>query len=159
MKNLEILDTVCKLELSNKYETRSTLFDIETMPKVMSKKWYLDKNGYAVARGERRGTSIRMHRFLTDAKKGQEIDHINRDKLDNRLSNLRFVTHQENCLNRALGKPHRDKQRNLWKARVKINQREVFLGRYKTYEEAEIVLKEAHIKYFGAMQEISNLVS
>lgn len=154
MKNLEILDTVCKLELTNKYETRSTLFDIEVLPLITSKRWYLDKNGYAIARGERKGTSIRMHRLITGAQKGQEVDHINRDKLDNRLSNLRFVTHQENCLNRTLGKPHRDKQRNLWKARVKVNQKEVFLGRYKTYEEAEAVLNEAHKKYFGAMQNV-----
>lgn len=29
-----------------------------------------------------------------------EIDHVDRDKLNNRISNLREVTHQENCLNR-----------------------------------------------------------
>ena len=29
-----------------------------------------------------------------------EIDHIDRDKTNNCISNLRWVTHQENCMNR-----------------------------------------------------------
>lgn len=32
-----------------------------------------------------------------------EVDHINRDKGDNRLSNLRVVTHQQNAMNRVQG--------------------------------------------------------
>jgi len=155
MSDVEILDSVCKIELKSNHETRSMLFDLEFLPLVMAKRWYLDKNGYACSRGEKRGSTIRIHRYLLGAQKGQEVDHINRDKLDNRLSNLRTVTHQENCLNRQLGKPHYDKFRNLWKARVKINQKEVFLGRYKTYEEAEVVLRVAHKEYFGSMQEVN----
>ena len=46
------------------------------------------------------------HRFIFECFRGVipsglVIDHINRDKLDNRLDNLRVVTQQENCLNSA----------------------------------------------------------
>jgi len=40
-----------------------------------------------------------LHRFLTGAKKGEVVDHINGDTLDNRLCNLRVVTHTENNRN------------------------------------------------------------
>lgn len=40
-----------------------------------------------------------MHRVIMDAKKGEEVDHINRDPLDNRRSNLRICSRSENCAN------------------------------------------------------------
>jgi hypothetical protein len=47
----------------------------------------------------------RVHRvvwetFVGKIPTGLEIDHINCDKHDNRISNLRVVTHSENCKNR-----------------------------------------------------------
>ncbi len=65
--------------------------------------WYIDNLGYAMCRPLEANFGIykskRMHVILLGRKPGLEIDHINRNKLDNRLSNLRFVTHRENILN------------------------------------------------------------
>lgn len=74
-----------------------------------------------------------------------EIDHINGDKADNRLCNLRDVPHQVNVQNlRAstsssssgiLGVgPHGDR----WRARILIEGKKISLGRFKTKEEARI---------------------
>jgi hypothetical protein len=41
-----------------------------------------------------------LSRFVMDAKKGQIVDHRNRDPKDNRRSNLRIVTHRQNSLNK-----------------------------------------------------------
>jgi hypothetical protein len=42
---------------------------------------------------------MRMHRLIINAPKGMEVDHINRDTLDNRRSNLRLATRLQNRLN------------------------------------------------------------
>ena len=40
---------------------------------------------------------------------GAECDHINRNPLDNRLSNLRWVSHRDNCRNRSTVKKQKDR--------------------------------------------------
>ena len=40
-----------------------------------------------------------IHRLITNANKGQEVDHINHNTLDNRRCNLKVVSHKENRLN------------------------------------------------------------
>lgn len=74
---------------------------------VSQYKWFLIK-GYAVTQkylgGGRKNAkykTIQMHKLINDTPDGLETDHINRDKLDNRRSNLRSVTKSENMLNRA----------------------------------------------------------
>jgi len=48
----------------------------------------------------RRGHRLVWMAFNGKIPNGLEIDHINRDKHDNSLSNLRLVTHSENCKNK-----------------------------------------------------------
>lgn len=61
--------------------------------------WTVDRRGYALGHTKER-KSIRMHSMVMGKPpEGLEIDHINRDKLDNRRSNLRFVTPKENMAN------------------------------------------------------------
>ena len=62
---------------------------------------------------------------------GMMIDHINGDKKDNRLENLRCVTNQQNAYNRADVKGFTwDKWSGKWKAQIKHNYKNIFLGRY-----------------------------
>jgi len=43
---------------------------------------------------------IHLSRFVMNAKEGQIVDHINRDRLDNRRKNLRIVNKRQNSLNK-----------------------------------------------------------
>jgi hypothetical protein len=73
--------------------------------------------GYATTsiRTNGRQRMIVMHRLIMDAPAGSTVDHINRNRADNRRSNLRFVTRSENTLNAS--KPryqHRDPVTGKW---------------------------------------------
>lgn len=84
------------MDVSN---NRFTKFEIESLEKVLSfnKTWTVS-NGYVVCEYER-NKKIALHAFLMDhsghGKGNISVDHINRDKLDNRISNLRLATQSE----------------------------------------------------------------
>lgn len=65
---------------------------------------------YVQAIGSRSGRQccIRLHRLITQAPKGSVVDHIDRDVLNNRRSNLRIVGHLENNRNRVAKQKRRD---------------------------------------------------
>ena len=78
---------------------------------------------------------------LTDTK--IQVDHINHDKLNNNIENLRLVTHQQNHFNRSNVKGYYfNKREQKYRASIKINQKEIHLGYYNTEEEA----REAYLR-------------
>lgn len=119
-----------------------TLIDEEDWELVKSYKWLLN-NGYALAYRDHK--QIYLHRLILGDKPKHEIDHINRDKLDNRRNNLRHVTRSENKVNgfRVDSKPghlrHIRKYSAGWQVLFTRNSKTVYLGKFATYEEARAV--------------------
>lgn len=98
--------------------------------------------------------TIYMHRLLMNAKPGQEVDHINRNRLDNRKKNLRFCTRQQNNRNKGFTRARKFKgitrwKNQFWRARICVNYKEKFLGNFKTRKEAAIAYDNAARKLFG----------
>ena len=72
------------------------LFDELDLPLIQEHTWHHGKRGYPAT--HYKGKTVVFHKLLYPDIQG-EIDHINGDKLDNRRSNLRIVTHQQNAFN------------------------------------------------------------
>jgi HNH endonuclease/AP2 domain len=81
----------------------------------------------------------------------EDIDHINRIPTDNRIDNLRLVSHAQNCQNRysrfdsqsALQGVDFQKRDSLWRARISASGKTVYLGMFKTKEEAYAAYQKA----------------
>lgn len=100
--NFEIQDGVARGYLSN---GTPFLIDEDKVELVSQRFFHLDGKGYLCSRdGEKRNNRIKLHWLVlgyTDSP-GYLVDHINRDKTDCRISNLRFVTNQQNSCNRKM---------------------------------------------------------
>ncbi|HEV8525455.1 MAG TPA: NUMOD4 domain-containing protein [Terriglobales bacterium] len=111
--------------------------------------------------GHRQRGVYRVHRLVAMAFLGlqphQQVDHINRDTLDNRLSNLRVCTNAQNRLNskqRSNSKaPYKgisyDKRSGKWRARIQVNGKTTWLGRFDTPEDARDAYRDAAVKHHG----------
>lgn len=103
---------------------------------VSGMKWYAypDRNYFYAGSRAKDGSRIRMHRLIMDAKKGEIVDHRDEDGLNNRRKNLRKVTNSHNlhnCRRTAKGCSW-DERTKRWKARIMVNRKEVWLGRFPT---------------------------
>ncbi len=88
-----------RLSLLGRADDFTFLISKSSLEKVIKHQWYLDGNGYPKSYKARGHT---LHRYLLGKQEeGYVIDHINRNKLDNRLENLRIITAKENSYNRT----------------------------------------------------------
>ena len=113
--------------------TLKIIVDDEDYPILSRYKWYIGDTGYAM--GSVAGNKhTKMHKLImgnpTRAK--LVIDHRNRNKLDNRKKNLRWVTQKQNTQNRDSVGYCYDANRDKYMVRYKNK----FYGRYDTAKEA-----------------------
>ena len=120
---------------------------------------YLSKRGYL--RIKLNGKYYLAHRlawlYVTGEWPKKFIDHINRDKSDNRFLNLRDVTHSQNQHNRLKQGKTKSKYKGIthikkpdkWQAQICVNSKSIYLGRFKTEKEAGESYITACKKYHG----------
>src|ERR1700734_385922 len=136
------------------------LVDAEEYSKIAPYRWRLDDAGYVVRSASLEGKShrVRLHRELLSlphaaGRRAQgriEGDHENRNKLDNRRSNLRVVTHAQNLENTPRRRGSRSEHRGVglkkatgkWVAYCKVNGHMHWLGSFDDEQEAAVAARE-----------------
>lgn len=128
--------------------------------RLLSYKWFAwasDRSDRNYAATKRKGVLL-MHRVVMQASPGQFVDHINGDGLDNRKSNLRFVTNSQNAQNRRLQSTKNTsgykgvsfrKRTGRWEASIKLNQKQKWLGSFTSPLAAARSYDEAAKQLFG----------
>lgn len=129
------------------------IIDTEDFEKVRPFRWTQRKTCGRYVLANSKKSKIYLHRYILGVKSFEmKVDHINHNPLDNRKSNLRVCTNQENSFNRinqnSEGVSYR-KDKKKWRAYIMVNYKQISLGHYLTKEEAIQARKEGVKKYYG----------
>lgn len=116
--------------------------------------WFAATGGYAARNVKKRKRS--MHREVLGVEHGVQVDHIDGDKLNNRRSNLRPCTNQQNCFNQA-GRPGTSRFKGVfwnrksrkWQAGIRKDYRARHLGMFENEMDAAAAYDRAARELFG----------
>jgi hypothetical protein len=141
--------------------TKSFIIDLEDIEKVKYHKWRLGNNSYPITGLPAKKTVRTVGHVilgLDSRDTGSVIDHINGNTLDNRKSNLRIITQQQNLLNKGRAKNtkspfkgvYKDKSRNQWASEISLNgikvhftrQDDLKVAAYQRYIAESVLFKE-----------------
>lgn len=132
------------------------IVDSASVEDVTRYSWCIAGKGRIRARVN--GKRIYLHRFLFGDPPGKWVDHINGNPLDNRLANLRLCNVVQNGQNRKKNRKsssrfkgvrwHKATQR--WSAAIKSEGQQIWLGTFKTEEEAAYAYDRASKEFHGA---------
>jgi hypothetical protein len=133
-----------------------TLVDDDDYEKFSRHTWCITSEGYASRTSLHK--VIYLHREVIKAKAKSVVDHLNRNRLDNRKENLRVCSQGQNIQRRGKFKKastskykgvHWNESRKRWIAQIVIQNKNIRLGRFKDEIEAAKAYDRRALETFG----------
>lgn len=153
-----------KLDISTpKYPDTYTIIDADMYKELSKYHWYVNNKGYVMCslyKSYKKRKGVSLHRFIMNPKKDEQIDHIDRNRLNNTRKNLRVVTNQQNRFNSKIPDTNKSGYKGVhwiesikkWRARIHLNGKSFSLGCYSSPKLASdvynTVAKEIHGNFF-----------
>lgn len=126
------------------------IIDKDDYEKAQKYYWYMNYDGYFVS-SYKKGKTMSLHKYLLLGKSNENviIDHINRNRYDNRKKNLRIVTAKTNINNRGIGDGVLKVQDNLFRCYYTGNTKQIlYEGAYAECQKAIINEKNIDMNIF-----------
>ena len=100
---------------------------------------------------------IYLHKFIINPPENMEVDHINKDRMDNRRCNLRMATHSQNQMNTRKIAGCSSKYRGVswhkaskkWRVQIQVNRQKIIIGDFLSDTHAALEYNKMAKKYFG----------
>lgn len=136
------------------------LIDLEDLQKTLKYCWKLNSRGYVVSatRADEGKKGLRLHRYLMNCVDTKlVVDHINHNPSDNRKSNLRVCTQQQNMFNQKPNTRNKSgvkgvrfiKSCKRWEVRFTYNGKERVIGYFDNIADAIALRKQYEEKFYG----------
>lgn len=134
-------------------------FDKEDFPLIVPYSWWIDKKGYVCATISDH-KNIKQHRLILHCTDNVVVDHIYHKLNDNRKSQIRIATRQENQRNQKVNKANTsgktgvclNKKNGKWRAYITIMNKQKSLGHFENYDEAVQARIKAEKEMFGSFR-------
>lgn len=148
----------------NNNVTHNIIVDDNNWHSLSLYKWYINGHGYA--KGNINGKVYSMHAYIMkfDAKDDILIDHINRNKLDNRVSNLRKSNHQINNHNKSMENSTSiykgvSLNKGKWRAAISYNYENNLIGYFDNEIHAAIAYNKEAKKLYRENASINDSIT
>ena len=163
----KIKDAFVEIVCNSKHGLHKIFIDINDYSKIKKYKWRILKGRhtfYAITTLNK--SPVRMHRLILNVKDRKVfVDHVDNNGLNNKKSNLRTCTDQQNKYNankhalcssslKGVSWYKRDKK---WSASITINGKKKHLGLFDSEIEAAKAYNETAVKLFGEFANTNKL--
>jgi hypothetical protein len=138
-------------------DSRGRIFEIDLSDYELIRpyRWYVNSDNYVCTNINNK--KIKLHRFITNTPFRYEVDHINRNKLDNRQSNLRICSKADNLKNTNGYKNNSSgtngvswsTKKSKWVVQLQVCGKRKHFGYFNDLKEATKYRTQKELEYYG----------